>query len=458
MKTSFLETMLNCIDSHYAILNKELVITEHSQNFGKVVGKTGSVQGKYITDVIYEAVGLEAVLADLHNQSTPVFGLQNINRELPMQPLKYFDIFFIGEKNSPDKIFCLVHEVTEKAELIQNIRQKDYRLLLLESMIAAKADDLSTAFLGVSSAVQHIRKMIEKISKIPNTSVLLLGESGTGKSMVAKVIHIASLGKDRPFVEINCAAIPENLLESELFGYEKGAFTNASSAKPGLIEAADGGTLFLDEISEMSPKLQAKLLSFLETRTFRRLGSNQPIEVQTRIIAATNREPQKLIREKKFREDLYYRLSVVTIKLPTLKQMEDDVVLLAQHFVQIFNHSFNKKVTGFTPEAENLIRTYDWPGNVRELRNVVERAMIFAEGTYIAAEDLQIEHTSAIDNADHALSAFKLPRGGIAFEALERKILLDALKMANGNQSKAARLLQLTRDAFRYRLEKYKLI
>jgi DNA-binding NtrC family response regulator len=208
----------------------------------------------------------------------------------------------------------------------------------------------------------------------------------------------------------------------------------------------------------MSPKLQAKLLSFLETRTFRRLGSNQPIEVQTRIIAATNREPQKLIREKKFREDLYYRLSVVTIKLPTLKQMEDDVVLLAQHFVQIFNHSFNKKVTGFTPEAENLIRTYDWPGNVRELRNVVERAMIFAEGTYIAAEDLQIEHTSAIDNADHALSAFKLPRGGIAFEALERKILLDALKMANGNQSKAARLLQLTRDAFRYRLEKYKLI
>jgi transcriptional regulator with PAS, ATPase and Fis domain len=458
MKTSFLESALNCIDCHYAILDKELVITEHSRHFGKVIGAAGNFQSKHITDVIIETVGLEATLAGLHQQNTPVFELQNINRELPDQQLKYLNLYFICEKNIPDKIFCLIQEITEKAELIQNIRQKDYRLLLLESMVAARADELSTAFLGVSAAVQQIRKMIEKISKIPNTSVLLLGESGTGKSMVAKVIHFASLGKECPFVEVNCAAIPEHLLESELFGYEKGAFTNAVAAKPGLIETADGGTLLLDEISEMSPKLQAKLLSFLETRTFRRLGSNKSIEVQTRIIAATNRDLQELIRDKKFREDLFYRLSVVNIKLPSLREMEDDVVLIARHFVQIFNRSFNKKVSGFTREAEEKIRAYDWPGNVRELRNVIERAMIFAEGSHISADDLQLGHSSVANDTDQALSAFQLPPGGIAFEALERKILQDALKMAKGNQSKAARLLQLTRDAFRYRLEKHGLI
>jgi transcriptional regulator with PAS, ATPase and Fis domain len=241
-------------------------------------------------------------------------------------------------------------------------------------------------------------------------------------------------------------------LEAELFGYERGAFTHAVKAKKGLIEEADGGTLFLDEIGDMPLSLQAKLLHFLETRKFRRLGSNQERNVQVRCLAATNHDLPAAVAEKKFREDLYYRLNVVNLTLPPLRDLGEDVIALAEHFIKIYNLDFRKKVDGLHAEARRRLLGYAWPGNVRELRNVIERAMIFCEANEINPADLALPVTIA----EEALpSSFRLPETGIQLEDLERSLLTQALQLAQGNKTRAAALLGLSRDTFRYRLEKF---
>jgi len=268
------------------------------------------------------------------------------------------------------------------------------------------------------------------------------------------VIHYLSFAANAPFVELNCAAIPENLLEAELFGYEKGAFTNAIKSKKGLLEEADGGTIFLDEIGEMPLNLQAKLLHVLETRKFRRLGSTQEKRVTVRCIAATNRDLKTAVEQKQFREDLYYRLNVVSLEMPPLRALGEDVVTLATHFLALYNLDFKKRVAGFSAEATHMLRAYHWPGNVRELRNVIERAMIFCEAAEIRGHDLALPVVS-----EHALSpvatAFILPENGLQLEEVEKSFLMQALSLAQGNKTRAAALLGLTRDTFRYRLEKY---
>ena len=279
--------------------------------------------------------------------------------------------------------------------------------------------------IGTSPEVERVRETIDTLSGIPNTIVLVRGETGTGKNLVAQTLHYASKWSGGRFMEINCAALPDNLLESELFGYEKGAFTDARAGKPGLLEIADGGTLFLDEIDSMSLGLQAKLLSFLESRTFRRLGGTDELKVSTRIVCATNANLQQRVADKEFRKDLLFRINVVTLGLPPLRKMGDDAVEIAEAVASGFADEFGKPFEGFTPAAREKLLAHDWPGNVRELRNVLERAMIFAQAPTLDAPDLALMNSDLFD-APVDEDAFSI-RSGATLEEVERDYIRHTL-------------------------------
>ncbi|MEM1128371.1 MAG: sigma-54 dependent transcriptional regulator [Bacteroidota bacterium] len=288
--------------------------------------------------------------------------------------------------------------------------------------------------LGDSAAIEEVRSVIETLCDVPNTIVLIRGETGTGKNLVAKTIHHTSTYNAGRFMEINCAALPDNLLEAELFGFEKGAFTDARAAKPGLLEVADGGTVFLDEIDSMSLSLQAKLLSFLESRTFRRLGGVDDIRVTTRILCATNANLEERVIEKEFRKDLFYRINVVNVRLPALRDMGQDVLQIAERILEQYARELGRDVKGFTKEAEAMLLAHEWPGNVRELRNVLERALIFSTSDRVSPSSLSL---NAFEGLEHELLGgeggfrFKL---GSTLEDLERAYILCTLK----NSSKSS--------------------
>ena len=305
---------------------------------------------------------------------------------------------------------------------------------------------------GHSPVMESLRHLIAKVAGSPASTVLLTGESGTGKDLLAKVIHYNSTRAARPFMNITCSALPEQLLETELFGHERGAFTDARMQKRGLLESAEGGTVFLDEIGEMVPALQAKLLRVLEERTFKRVGGSVDVHVNVRVIAATNRNLEEEVARGRFRSDLYYRLNVLPIRLPALRDHAEDVPILAHYYVEVFNTEFKKRITGLSPGAELLLKTYAWPGNVRELRNVLERAMLLAEGQWLDEADF-----AALSGHVGSAAPFDLPPGGIDLEQLERSLVAQALRRCEGHQSKAGRLLGLNRDQIRYRIEKFKL-
>jgi transcriptional regulator with PAS, ATPase and Fis domain len=295
--------------------------------------------------------------------------------------------------------------------------------------------------------------------------VLVQGESGTGKDLVAKAIHFSSDRSANPFMNITCSALPETLLESELMGYEKGAFTDAKERKRGLLEVADGGTVFLDEIGDMGIGLQAKLLRFLEEKAIRRVGGSRDMTVNVRIVAATNRDLDQAVRDGNFREDLYYRLKVIPVEMPPLRERPEDIPLLMTHFVERFNAEFRKNTRGFTPEALKCCEQYRWPGNVRELRNVVERAMILENKEYLGPEDLppaiREEVTKvAGEQADDGSSAggAALPDEGCGLRQMEERMVRRALEKTNGNQSRAAQLLDISRDSLRYKMRKLGLL
>jgi two-component system, NtrC family, response regulator AtoC len=309
---------------------------------------------------------------------------------------------------------------------------------------------------GKGKHMQHVLAMMERVAKSEASTVLVQGESGTGKELVAKWIHYESSRADKPFVAINCAAVPSTLLESELFGYEKGAFTDAKSMKKGLFELADGGTVFLDEIGDMELGMQAKLLRFLEDRTFRRVGGSKVISVDVRIISATNKDLLRAVEEKSFRNDLYYRLQVIPIFLPPLRERKDDIVILANHFIESFNKEFNKRIKGLSAAAEKMLTDYSWPGNIRELKNVVERAIILGGEDTLMLEHLPMEIVaqSAVPASGQS-TVFKLPPEGVDIEEVEKELIRQALEVSDGNQSKAAKKLNLGIDAFRYRMKKF---
>ena len=323
--------------------------------------------------------------------------------------------------------------------------------------------------IGKSPAINKVVTTAQKIARNPSLTTLIIGESGTGKEVIARLIHSASPSVKQPFVDINCGAIPENLLESELFGYEKGAFTGANNRKQGLFELANGGTIFLDEIGNISTNIQAKLLKVVENKRFRRINGLEEIKVSTRIIAATNVNLEEAVRDGNFREDLYYRLNVYQINLPPLRERDGDSVILAQHFIESFNQEYDRKIQGLAPSAKKFIQNYHWPGNIRELRNAIERAVLVESEEWVEAEDLSVDSEQARPSArvndtlkvitvDLNFTNFEIPDEGIPFEEIERNIILSALEKADGNISKAARLLRINRGKFRYRLERLDLV
>lgn len=308
--------------------------------------------------------------------------------------------------------------------------------------------------IGESREIKYLMEVLEKVSRSEASTVLVQGESGTGKELVAKWIHYSSSRADKPFIAINCASVPATLLESELFGYEKGAFTDAKGTKKGLFELADGGTVFLDEIGDMDMGMQAKLLRFLEDRSFRRIGGSRLFTVDVRIISATNKDLQKSIEEKTFRNDLYYRLQVIPIFLPSLRERKDDIIPLINHFITLYNKDFNKTIKGISDKAERIMVEYNWPGNVRELKNVIERAIILGNDETLLLEHLPLEIV-AKEPASASASLFRLPPEGIDIEEVERELIMQALEVTDWNQSKAAKKLTLGIDAFRYRMKKF---
>jgi two-component system, NtrC family, response regulator AtoC len=309
-----------------------------------------------------------------------------------------------------------------------------------------------------SAPMRELLNFVRRVSSSEATTILLEGENGTGKDLVAKTLHYQSARQAEPFIAINCAAIPETLLESELFGYEKGAFTDARSQKRGIFELADRGTLFLDEIGEIPLMLQAKLLRVLEDQTFRRLGGLKDIKLDLRVVAATNKNLREAVKEGAFRQDLYFRLNVIQILIPPLREREDDILPLTHFFIDHYNRKFRRSIEGVSDSAAHLLQAHDWPGNVRELRNAIERAMILEDSALITPPSLPI--TISRPEGDMPVPVtipLELSADGLSLEDHERTLLVRALDKTSGNQTQAARLLRVTRDTLRYKMKKFNL-
>src|ERR671912_1742410 len=306
--------------------------------------------------------------------------------------------------------------------------------------------------IGSSGALKRVLGIVQKVAR-SNTTVLIRGETGTGKELIAGAIHHNSLRATRSFVKVNCAALQENLLESELFGHEKGAFTSADRLRVGRFEQADGGSLFLDEIGDMSQSTQAKILRVLQEHEFERLGGTRTLRVDVRLIAATNRDLPGMVQTGQFREDLYYRLNVVSIEMPPLRERKDDIVPLANAFIRRFSGELKKKIEGLELDAQKLLMRYNWPGNIRELENTIERAMLLAEGRAIAADDLRLGEASSAGAGRDQAPVVKIPPTGIPLEDIERHALIEALKMSNWVQKDAAELLSISPRVMNYKIK-----
>ncbi len=345
-------------------------------------------------------------------------------------------------------------------KILRNINDKRALNQQVSSLSRITSGDAQSASLFGdlvgTAGMGHIYEKAWKIAQSSGTTVLILGESGTGKGVLAKSIHRASPRRDRPFVDINCSAIPGPLMESELFGYEKGAFTDAKGRKAGLLEVAHGGTFFLDEIGDMELGLQSKLLKVLEEKEFRRLGSSRPVHVDVRMIVATHRNLQEMVKQGKFREDLYYRISVVPLIIPPLRERKDGIEILAKSFLEFYCKQIGRNIKAFTPDAIRVLNHYPWPGNVRELRNLVERCVILAAGDMIGAEELglpsvlpvDVEASGSLPDDDASLKIMSLAES-------ERRLISTVIKFVHGNKNKAAELLKIHRTTLYKKLEEY---
>jgi DNA-binding NtrC family response regulator len=357
-----------------------------------------------------------------------------------VEAMKHGAYHYLNKPFNLDDVAATVEKALETSRLRREVRA-------LRS--SASREYTFDAIIGQSPAMLRVKNLLTRVANSPASTVLLTGETGTGKDLAAKAIHYHSDRAARPFVNITCSALPEQLLESELFGHERGAFTDARQQKRGLFETADGGTVFLDEIGEMTLALQSKLLRFLEDRTFKRVGGLTDIKVDVRVVAATNRELEGEVQAGRFREDLFYRLQVMPITLPPLRERRGDIPLLVRYYIDRYNTEFKKRVRGITPEAAALLDGYRWAGNVRELRNAIERAMLLVDREWLAADDFQSLTRTAVS------SGFRLPPEGIALEDVEKQLLVQALERSRGNQTHAGQLLGINRDQVRYRIEKF---
>jgi two-component system, NtrC family, response regulator AtoC len=360
--------------------------------------------------------------------------------ENAVEAMKLGAFHYVNKPFNLEEVAILVAKALETSQLRREVR----------TLRTSQGKEFGLgSIVGESPAMQTAKGLLARVAASPASTVLLTGETGTGKDLAAKAIHFNSARSGRQFVNITCSALPEQLLESELFGHERGAFTDARQQKRGLFETADGGTLFLDEIGEMTLALQSKLLRFLEEKAFKRVGGLSDVRVDVRVVAATNRNLEEEVKAGKFREDLFYRLQVMPILLPPLRERRGDIPLLASFYIDRFNSEFRKKVRGLTPAAIELLEQYQWPGNVRELRNAIERAMLLADRDRLEPQDFTTLTRTV------SPTQFKLPPEGVNIEDVERQLLVQALERSNGNQTQAAQLLGINRDQVRYRIEKF---
>lgn len=368
--------------------------------------------------------------------------------EIAVEAMKKGAADFLPKPFSLDHLMAVVRKALE----VQSLREEN---VLLKEELGRRYQFEN--IVGYGARMQEILGAVSRVAP-SRTTVLLCGESGVGKDLIARAIHHHSPRTAQPFVKINCTAIPENLMESELFGYEKGAFTGAVTAKPGKFEQADGGTVFLDEIGDVPTGIQVKLLRILQEREFERLGSNKTKQIDVRVIAATNVDLRRALEEGNFREDLYYRLNVFPITIPPLRERSEDIPVLADHFLRKFAQETGSLVAGMSEEAQRKLVAYHWPGNVRELENVIERSLLYATGTVLQPDDVRLDYaprratngTPTGAGGNGHVGDF-LPEG-VSLDEHERQLIREALKRAAGNKSQAARLLGLSRNALRYRL------
>jgi len=373
---------------------------------------------------------------------------------------------FVGKPLNFDELHVAIKNALETTSLrseVQALRGEVHRRTGYHNVVA------------ISDKMTELMKFVQKVASSSATTILIQGESGTGKDLIAKAIHYESVRQTKPFVAINCSAIPETLMEAELFGHERGAFTDAKQMKKGLFETADGGSLFLDEIGELSPLLQAKLLRVLEDQVIRRVGGTHDMQVDVRVIAASNRDLEKAVREGQFRQDLYYRLAIIAIFIPPLRERKEDILPLVEFFIEHYNRRFKKAVRGITDETRRLLVSHDWPGNIRELRNAIERAMILEDEPLLRPVYLPFsvgqsggltafEQTTSPSEASptlpdgRSLPRLYIPQGGTSLEEVEHTMVELAMRQAHGNQTHAAKLLDISRDTLRYKLKKFGLL
>ncbi len=401
-----------------------------------------------------DMTGLDILRTLRENQNDAVVIMMTAHSTIKMavDAVKLGAFDFVPKPFQIDELLFTVDKALETTRLRREVRELRRQL---------QSEFGTDTIIGQHASIRDLLVTLQQIAGSGASTVLIRGETGTGKDLVARVIHQASPRAAAPFVNITCTALSDTLLESELFGHERGAFTDAKAQKKGLLEMADGGTVFLDEIGDMPPNLQAKLLRFLEERRFRRVGGTKEIEVDVRVIAATNRRMEDAIKEGKFREDLFYRLNVVSLELPPVRARGDDVILLARHFAERFAREFKKALTGIADEAITKLRRHLWPGNVREMRNAVERAVLLAKGPTLGADDFVLGSGTDRPLSPVSLESFELPKEGFELDRLndlEVRILRQALERTHNNQVHAAQLLGVTRDRLRYRLQKYGLV
>ncbi|RMG74788.1 MAG: sigma-54-dependent Fis family transcriptional regulator [Nitrospirae bacterium] len=409
---------------------------------------------------VYSELKPEIVLTDLKMpEKSGIDLLEELKKDTDTPPTLIIMTAFGTISSAVEAIkkgaFDYLTKPLDKETLLIKLRQAMERVNLLQENLKLQGE-LYRQFnidgiVGQSASMKQVIDTVKKVSPT-NATVLILGESGTGKELIARAIHYNSPRKKAPFTALNCASIPENLLESELFGYEPGAFTGASTRKKGLIEETQGGTLFLDEIGDMPISLQAKLLRVLQDGEIRRLGGKDSFRVDIRIIAATNRDLEEMIKEGTFREDLYYRLRVVTIKIPPLRERREDIPLLCEHFLKKYNQEFGKRLKGISEEALKALTDYSWPGNIRQLQSVIERAVILSDGERLELDDIRDEISGGVSKN---ILDLDIPDEGIVFEEIEKALLKKAMEKSNFVAKRAAELLGMSYKTFWYRWEKF---
>ena len=405
----------------------------------------------FVDNHLPDTTGLELItqIKTISEDTVIVFMTAYETVDVAVEAMKKGAFEYIRKPFSFEEIYVLVERLDKK------INKKNEFILLQKQQ---KEDITFDHIIHKSAVMKQIIQVSKKIARTEATTILLLGESGTGKDIFARAIHNESNRKTKAFVTINCSSLPDTLLESELFGHEKGAFTDAKDLKKGLFEIADGGTVFLDEIGEINQVTQLKLLGVLENRIIMRLGGTKEIAVDVRIIAATNKDLSVSIADNTFREDLYYRLQVFQIQIPRLCKRKDDIPLLLDYFISLFNKMFQKNITSISPDARKLLERCNWRGNVRELRNVIERAVILQSGSTLKVSSLPAELTSNLPTKDDYNGYLvEFPKEGISLEELEKQVLKQALEMADFNQTRASGLLRISRDTLRYKMKKHNL-